>query len=172
MVSEPLDALNARLGKPATDPDRALAAVEDAIVEAATIARRTEWTWTTLPDRVRVIVLHAAMRVYRNPEGLLTRQAGAFSTTQAPGTVPVGWFTNSEESALKSYRPRGGNGLWTLEIERGDLDGDGEYLDPVEDIHGARSKPFPISEDDPDWVPSLNRGIPRQSAPYDRRGWF
>lgn len=172
MVDDPIAMFTARIGRTVTDEPRALANVWDALVEARSIARQPSWEWETIPDTVRILVIHAAIRLFQNPEGYTTRQAGAFSTTKAPGMVPVTMFTDAEEKQLKQYRPHGGNGLWVLETDRGYI-GDADYLDPVADIQGAKSKPFPIAENDIDRSPDLQRGIPQGESPFRRgRGWF
>lgn len=128
-MSEPLadvEALAVRLGV-TLEPDsarfkQAQATLEDVSVEARELAKHPEWTATNVPDSVRVIVLTAARRYFQNPEGYLTRQAGAFSTTKAAGIVTPTFFNEKEEAKLKALRPKNGNGLWVLSVTRGDDD--------------------------------------------------
>lgn len=128
-MSEPLadvEALAVRLGV-TLEPDsprgkQAYAFLQDVSVEARELAKHPEWTAANVPERAKMIVLTATRRYFQNPEGYLTRQAGAFSTTKAAGIVTPTFFNEDEESKLKAMRDKNGNGLWVLSTTRGDDD--------------------------------------------------
>lgn len=73
---------------------------------------------TGVPSDVRFVVLAAARRTLRNPDGLVSESAGPFSKNYGP--PPANFFTPAELSILKRYRPKSGNGLFTVGFTRGE----------------------------------------------------
>jgi hypothetical protein len=113
--------LEARLG---LDPDtladperaRAQAALDDASALVRDEARR-DWPpdeddTPTVPDAVERVVLGAALRTYRNPDGEITKTVGPFTRTVSADASGV-YLTDAEKEIVRRYRPTGGTRLWT-----------------------------------------------------------
>ncbi|MFJ5233965.1 hypothetical protein ACIQBJ_29190 [Kitasatospora sp. NPDC088391] len=107
-----VDALFARLGRPAPAPDtpdwaRASAALEDAFwVIAAT--GHPAWSPERHPPVIRTLALAVADRRFRNPESYVQEQAGEVSYRMADGS-PVGLaLTRGEVALIERVAGRGG----------------------------------------------------------------
>jgi hypothetical protein len=146
--------LEARLG---LDPDTLTGAdkarAEAALNDASALVRyeaRVDWVaedglTTTAPDVVVRVVLGAALRDYRNPEGDISQTVGPFSRTIKASEVGV-YLTDAEREIVRRYRPTDTGGLWTLRTER-----DHPYEDTywMEDSFGFEL--FPIGFVDQPW---------------------
>lgn len=125
-----------------TGPDlaRAQAALDDASALAREEARRT-WVTDTgevdAPGAVIRVVLGAALRNYRNPEGAISETKGPFSRTLRAAETGV-YLTEAEQAIIRRYRPSN-RALWTQPTTR---DGEGADTLWMEDSFGF--EPFPI----------------------------
>jgi hypothetical protein len=100
---------------------------------------------TAPPSLIRV-VLGAAQRTYRNPDGEISQTAGPFSRTVKAADVGV-YLTPAELEIVRRYRQES-TGLWTLRTTRGDDYDSTLYLD---DQYGF--EPFPVGYDkDRPWL--------------------
>jgi hypothetical protein len=109
--------LETRLGRKfeGAEVSRALALLDDASALVRDVAGRT---WTDpdtgdplpVPGSVRWVVLRAAERAVRNPEGFSSESAGDYSY-QRTGVQPGIYLTEGEERAIR--RAIGKTGLWT-----------------------------------------------------------
>jgi hypothetical protein len=140
--------LEARLGREFTQGEvrRALALLDDASALARDVAGRT-WTdpetgaLSLVPGSVRWVVLRAAERAIRNPDGFSSESAGDYSY-QRTGVEPGVYLTEGEEKAIR--RALGKTGLWTQPVTRGDA-----HLHTVwaEDQFGAELFPLDVYRD-------------------------
>lgn len=146
--------LEARLGLDAetltgADLARAKAALADASALVRDEARR-EFTDDdgnlVVPDAVRRVVLGAALRTYRNPEGELSQTVGPFRRDLKASEVGV-YLTDAERDIVRRYRPTPSGGVWSLSYTRdGDDVSDTLWLD---DSYGF--EPFPIGSVSQPW---------------------
>jgi hypothetical protein len=112
-------ALEARLGRPlaADELPRAIALLDDASELVRDVAGR-DWTdSTTVPGSVRAVVLRAAERAVRNPEGFSAESAGDYSY-QRTGVQPGIYITEADEHTIR--RALGKAGVWPLSVTRGE----------------------------------------------------
>lgn len=117
-------ALEARLGREFTEDEtpRAEALLEDASALVRDVAGRTWIDPDTellepVPGSIRWVVLRAAERAVRNPDGFSSESAGDYSY-QRTGVEPGVYLTEGEERAIR--RAVGKTGLWTQPVTRGD----------------------------------------------------
>ncbi|WP_329520512.1 hypothetical protein [Spirillospora sp. NBC_01491] len=82
-----------------------------------------------VPDAVHEVVLAAAARAWRNPQGYVQDTTGPFTVRWSERTADGVYLTGDERMMLGSWRT---SGLWTLRAERRDtyLDQVREDLDP------------------------------------------
>lgn len=73
---------------------------------------------TGVPSDVKYVVLAAARRTLRNPDGVTAESMGPFSKTY--DKPPANFFTPAELSILKRYRPKANSGLFTIGFTRGE----------------------------------------------------
>ncbi|WP_406087411.1 hypothetical protein [Kitasatospora purpeofusca] len=107
-----VDALFARLGRPAPVPDtpdwaRASAAIEDAfwVIRAQ---GHPAWSPERHPRVIRTLALAVADRRFRNPEGYVQEQAGEVSYRMPDGS-PMGLsLTRGEVALIERVAGRGG----------------------------------------------------------------
>lgn len=159
MALPPLAELDAdlvpRLGRALADAaEAALAAA--ALDDASDLVREaTGHTFVTatgelvadLPRDARRIALAAALRVVRNPEGLVTENVDDYAyrrTDTTPGAGGGAYLTEDERRTLSGLRAGGTSGLWTLGITR-DVAGLASDYRPVA---GGSDMPF-FAVDDP-----------------------
>ena len=119
-------ALAARLGVtlPGADEPRAAAILDDVSAMARKLSGDSaRWVDTSTdpdtsaaPDDVVAIVLAAARRLYRNPDGFASEQDGDYSYRIDSDSLARGggMFTAAEIEVLDSYADTGG--LWTQSI--------------------------------------------------------
>lgn len=150
--------LEARLGiAPGglAEPDKSRA--QAALADASSLVReesRRNWMDTSTPpvavapDALVRIVLAAAKRDYRNPDGLTseTDTAGPFTRTRArkddESTV---YLTDSEQEICRRYRETTKAALWTQPTTRGECEDNTLWL-PT-----SQGGPFPIGADADRW---------------------
>lgn len=149
-----LDDLEARLG---LDPRslsgaeraRAQAALDDASALVREESRR-DWIGTddviTAPPSLIRVVLGAALRNYRNPDGEISQTTGPFSRTVKAADVGV-YLTAAEKDLCRRYRQES-TALWTLRTTRGDGYDSTLYL---EDQYGIELFPVGYDQDRP-WL--------------------
>jgi hypothetical protein len=140
--------LEARLGREleATELERANALLDDASALVRDVAGRT-WIdpdtgqLDAVPGSIRWVVLRAAERAMRNPQGFSSESAGDYSY-QRTGVEPGVYLTEGEERAIR--RALGKTGLWTQPVTRGDA-----HLHTVwgEDQFGAELFPLDVYRD-------------------------
>jgi hypothetical protein len=97
--------LEDRLGSgPLTGVDlaRAQAVLVDASDVVRDVAGRAEWTATSAPAGAVQIVLAAAQRAYRNPDGLTRQRLGDAEWGFWRGTEPGVYLTKQEMDRLKA----------------------------------------------------------------------
>lgn len=140
--------LEARLGRTFDEPElsRIVALLDDASALARDVAGKTWIDPDTgdlqpVPGSVRWVVLRAAERAVRNPDGFSSETAGNYSY-QRTGVEPGVYLTEGEERAIR--RALGKTGLWTQPVTRGD-----EHLHTVwgEDQFGAELFPLDVYRD-------------------------
>lgn len=115
--------LEIRLGRTfeSSEVARALALLEDASELVRDVAGGKTWIDDTtgelqkVPGSVRWVVLRAAERAVRNPEGYSAESAGDYSF-QRTGVQPGIYLTEGEEKAVR--RALGKSGLWTQPVTR------------------------------------------------------
>lgn len=115
--------LEIRLGRTFEQAEvaRALALLEDASELVRDVAGGKTWVDDTtgelqkVPGSVRWVVLRAAERAVRNPEGYSAESAGDYSF-QRTGVQPGIYLTEGEEKAVR--RALGKSGLWTQPVTR------------------------------------------------------
>jgi len=114
--------LEDRLGREiTTDSERARA--EAALDDASALVReegRPDWTSQTVPQAVVAVVLTAALRVMRNPEGFASEQIGAYSYQRAYGEALGVYLSDAEKAIVRRYRNTRSAGLWTQPTTRGE----------------------------------------------------
>lgn len=99
---------------------RALAALDDA---SALVRQEGAQDWVddggvpNPPGAVAAVVLAAALRTFRNPEGLSSETIDDYTYRRA-GVEPGVYLTDTEKAIVRRYRPT--SGLWTLRTTRGD----------------------------------------------------
>lgn len=121
----PLDALEARLGRGTlVEPQKTQA--QAALADASELVRaETNQSWVadtglvTAPAVVITITLQAALRVVRNPDGLISETAGPFSRRLADDEVGA-YLTADEIAVLARYRATTTSGLWAQPTTRGE----------------------------------------------------
>jgi hypothetical protein len=140
--------LEARLGRVLTgaELERAEALLDDASALVRDVAGKTWIDPDTgllepVPGSIRWVVLRAAERAIRNPQGFSSESAGDYSY-QRTGVEPGVYLTEGEEKAIR--KATGKKGLWTQPVTRGD-----EYLHTVwgEDQFGAELFPLDVYRD-------------------------
>ena len=139
-----IEALEARLGRTLTGAARAQA--EAAIADASALvreeARRSfldEDGNIVAPPAVITVVLQAALRAVRNPEGYTGETLGQYSYRRSDEDLSV-YLTDAEREIVGRYR-QSSRALWTLPTTRGDCS---RYADTiwVDDQYGT--EPFPM----------------------------
>ena len=139
--------LEARLGRnivPSELP-RAIAVLEDASALVRDVVGATLWidpdTGATLlasvPASVRTVVLRAAERAMRNPDGFSSESAGDYSYQRNAVPGPGVYLTDGELRILR--KAIGKTGLWTQQVTRDDTVIDTVF---VEDSYGCEL--FPV----------------------------
>lgn len=71
-----------------------------------------------VPSDVKYVVLAAARRSLRNPDGVTAESMGPFSKSY--DRPPTDFFTPAELAILKRYRPKASRGLTTIGFTRGE----------------------------------------------------
>lgn len=132
-------ALRDRLGRDLSGDDipRAEAAIADASALVRAHARR-DWNGENVPDAIVAVVLAVARRAFTNPDSVVTRTDGPFSTTYNRDTLGA-FLTDAEKAVVERYRPAGSGRLWTQQTTRGEDCGSTLWLS---DQYGT--EPFPI----------------------------
>lgn len=105
-----LAALEDRLGEgtlSGNDQVRAQALLDDASVLVRDVAGQPDWTAGDAPARAVQIVLAAAQRAYRNPDGLITERIGDASWGYHHGAAPGVYLTKDEVGALRGLAGAG-----------------------------------------------------------------
>jgi len=131
--------LTDRLGREVDDAERARA--EAALEDASALVReeaRQDFT-TGAPAAVEAVVLTAALRVMRNPEGITSETIGPYSYKRRDQDADV-YLSEAEKAIVRRYR-QASRSLWTLATTReegiGDdtiwaMDSNGVELFPLE----------------------------------------
>lgn len=138
--------LEIRLGRTfdSSEIPRAVALLEDASELVRDVAGGKTWVdeetgvLQKVPGSVRWVVLRAAERAVRNPEGYSAESAGDYSF-QRTGVQPGIYLTDGEERAVR--RALGKSGLWTQPVTRGDAYDTTVWL---EDQFGAEPIPYDV----------------------------
>lgn len=140
--------LEARLGRVFTGDEigRVNAVLDDASALVRDEAGRT-WidpdtdSLTAVPGSVRAVVLRAAERAMRNPQGFSAESAGDYSY-QRTNVEPGVYLTDAERAIVR--KAIGRTGLWTQPVTRGD-----DYLHTVwgEDQFGCELFPLDVYRD-------------------------
>jgi len=105
-----------RLGREVDDAERARA--EAALEDASALVReeaRQEWP-TGAPAAVQAVVLTAALRVMRNPEGYNSETIGPYSYRRRDSDLDV-YLSEAEKAIVRRYRTRART-LWTQATTR------------------------------------------------------
>lgn len=123
----PVSMLATKLGKTITDPSaefgRAAQSIWTVSVRARDIAGKSVEEWpgydadddNLVPEAVKVVVLDAAYRVYKNPDRYLMNQAFQF-TGQVANELDGDIFLRAEREILEKYCIS--NGMWTVTTTR------------------------------------------------------
>lgn len=122
------DDLAARVGPiPDSEQARAASCIADAtaLVVAEVGAKALAWTADVVPVEVPAVILAAAGRVYRNPEGLVSQTVGPLSESRSPTSVSA-YLTEYERQLVR--RAAGKSGLATVRVTREDPMWTGLYL--------------------------------------------
>lgn len=134
--------LEARLGRTFTGEEsgRALALLDDASALVRAEAGR-DWVDDTgalvaVPAPARAVVLRAAERAARNPEGFRSESAGDYSYQRSESETGV-FLTDAERRIVRRAVGRGG--LWTQQVTRGEEEFTTGWVD---DQYGL--EPFPL----------------------------
>ncbi|HVL82689.1 MAG TPA: Gp19/Gp15/Gp42 family protein [Pseudonocardia sp.] len=136
--------LEARLGRVFTGEEtaRAAALLDDA---SALVRDEAGLTWvgddgllTVVPAAVRAVVLKAAERAARNPDGFRSESAGDYSY-QRGDAEPGVFLTDAERRIVRRSVGRGG--LWTQPTTRGDDEFTTVWVD---DQFGAEPIPYDV----------------------------
>lgn len=115
--------LQARLGRvfDVDETQQALALLDDA---SALVRDEAGRTWlddsgalTEVPASIRAVVLRAAERAVRNPDGFRSESAGDYSYQRAETESGV-FLTDAERRRIRQAIGR--SGLWTQPVTRGD----------------------------------------------------
>ena len=110
------DEFEVRIGEELTDADRERA--EALLLDASTLIRTiAQGDWEDPPDIVRLVCLNAALRAFRNPEGVRQQSLGSFSQTF--GNVELGVFITEEEERLIRIAAGQGVGLDSIQLTSG-----------------------------------------------------
>lgn len=135
--------LEARLGREfdASELPRISALLDDASALVRDVAGKTWIDPETdellpVPGSIRWVVLRAAERAVRNPEGFSSESAGDYSY-QRTGVQPGVYLTEAEEKAIR--RALGKTGLWTQPTTRNEFRRNTVWFD---DQFGT--EPFPL----------------------------
>lgn len=135
--------LEARLGRELSEDEtgRATALLDDASALVRDVAGKTWIDPETdellpVPGSIRWVVLRAAERAIRNPEGYIQESAGDYSY-QRRGAEPGVYLTAGEERAIR--KAIGKRGLWTQPVVRGDA-----YYRTVWYMDQYGTEPFPL----------------------------
>lgn len=137
--------LEARLGRAITGDE--LGRIEALLDDASALVRDVAGkTWLdpvtgallSVPGSVRWVVLRAAERAVRNPEGFSAESDGDYSY-QRIGVEPGVYLTAGEERAIR--RAVGKTGLWSQPLTRNEDGYDQIY---VMDQYGL--EPFPVAD--------------------------
>lgn len=136
-----------RLGSAVTgtaDQRRAQAALADASALVRQVGG-TDWIdengRAAAPGPVVTVVLSAALRVFRNPDGVVSETRGPFTRRRADTEVGV-YLTDQETEVVRRHRTRARHsGLWSLATTRGEECLPGHY---VMDQYGT--EPFPVGD--------------------------
>lgn len=139
-----VDDLVDRLGREVDDAERARAeaALEDASALVREEARR-DWT-EGAPPAVQAVVLTAALRVMRNPDGITSETIGPYSYKRRDQDADV-YLSEAEKAIVRRYR-QSSRGLWTLPTTREEAVGRTIWY---EDSYGFELFPLEAREDFP-----------------------
>lgn len=124
-----VDDLQVRLGVTLSGAD--LARASAAITDMSALARGVaEQDWPTapagVPYDVAPLVLAAAMRRFKNPDGWVSETAEGYSATRASAIAASDVFTPAEMALLIKLRPK--SGLWRIRTTRGRRDWDTGFV--------------------------------------------
>ncbi len=111
-----VEQLVARLGYPLTGPDLIMA--EAALADASAVVRAHGLSWPDpdrAPDVVRSVVLAAAERRVRNPEGYRMEMQGSYSY-QLPASTPAGVELTTGEARMVRGAAGLGGGVFAVPI--------------------------------------------------------
>lgn len=140
--------LEARLGRQLDQIERvrALAVLEDVSSLARDVAGRTFLNEAGtaiegLPSTVRSVVIKAAERAMRNPDGYTAESVGDYNY-QRPGVEDGVYLTEREEKLIR--RALGRTGLWTQPVTRGEAYDNTGW---VEDQFGCELFPLDVIRD-------------------------
>ena len=115
-----LDDFALRLGGLAeSDEDRAQACLDDASALVRAEAGGEDWVDTegaleAVPDVIVAVCVAAAMRAFRNPEGVRTESIGTYSVAYADTSTAV-FLTEGERRIIR--RAAGISGIGSIELE-------------------------------------------------------
>lgn len=103
-----IEALEVRLGRAFLEEERARA--EAILVDVSAIALNETsggWTAQTVPADVSAVVLSAALRAFKNPDGYIDQNIGSFSAKVHHTQFSSGIFTRPELAILhrNSHKP-------------------------------------------------------------------
>lgn len=87
----------------------------------------TTWDANTVPQDVWTVVLSAAARVYRNPEGLTSQSVGPLSSSWSAASTSA-YLTEFERQVVR--RAAGLSGIASVRVRRDDALASGAYLTP------------------------------------------
>lgn len=95
-----------------------LDAAEDALADVSALVHATArdagltspWTASSVPDEVRVIVLRAAARQYRNPDGYTSENYGGAYSWSRPDEETTAYLTTAEEAKIAAAAQAGQGG--------------------------------------------------------------
>lgn len=149
----PVTMLATKLGKALNPGSAEFGQAEQAIwnvsVRARSIAEKTKVEWPgfdavnhfQVPDTVKVVVLEASYRVFKNPQRYVMNQAfqftGQISSAEMNGDV----FLQAERDELEKFQSN--SGMWTQTITR-----QSEIYDPTGYVAvEGYSQPFPYYGD-------------------------
>lgn len=119
-----LEDIEARLGRVFPEDERArpFAVLDDA---SALVRAEAGRTWNEpngivydIPEAILAVVMRVAIRAIENPEGYVSESGGDYSYTRR-GVEDGVYLTDRERKIIR--RAVGKTGLWTQQVERGDL---------------------------------------------------
>lgn len=148
-----VDLIGDRIGRPLTDPDelrRAASALQDASELVREAGRPAAWAVyagdaptgdQVPPPAVITVTVQAALRQFRNPDGMVVETRGPFTRRRADGQITI-YLSDEEVAIIRRLQPGArSRGLWSLETTRSEPGGPGRFVD---DQYGT--EPFPVGE--------------------------